>query len=103
MTDAMWATLGTIGVGLLVAGVLAIIVEMVLLAVWGLAMARRARELSLRIDRERALIESDAERLKSAIEETRALWRPYRRYLRWVQHPLLLALLGSFRRRIAAR
>jgi hypothetical protein len=99
----MWATLGTIGVVLLVIGVLTIIGEMVLLAVWGLAMARRARELSQRIDGERALIEADVERLKSAIEETRALWRPYRRYLRWVQHPLVIALLGSFRRRMATR
>ncbi|OLC26731.1 MAG: hypothetical protein AUH40_03195 [Chloroflexi bacterium 13_1_40CM_65_17] len=103
MTDSMWATLGTIGIGLLVVGVLVIIMEMVLLAVWGLAMARRARELSRRIDGERALIQADVERLKRAIEETKALWRPYRRYLRWVRHPLVIALLGSYRRRMAAR
>ena len=103
MTDAAWATLGTIGVGLLVFGMLAIIVEMVLLAVWGLAMARRTRELSERIAGERALIQADVERLKRAIEETKGLWRPYRRVLRWVRHPLVLALLGSYRRRMTAR
>jgi len=43
------------------------------------------------------------ERLKRAIEETKALWRPYRRYLRWVRHPLVIALLGSYRRRMVAR
>jgi hypothetical protein len=99
----MWAALGTIGVGLLVAGVLAIIVEMVLLAVWGLAMARRTRELNQRIAGERALVQADVERLKRAIEEARALWQPYRRVLRWVQHPLVIALLGSYRRRMTAR
>jgi hypothetical protein len=99
----MWAALGTIGVGLLVAGVLAIIVEMVLLAVWGLAMARRTRELNQRIAGERALVQADVERLKRAIEEARALWPPYRRVLRWVQHPLVIALLGSYRRRMTAR
>ena len=103
MTDAMWATLGAIGVGLLVGSVLVIIVEMVLVAVWGLSIARRARELSQRIDGERTLIQADIERLKRAIEETRALWRPFRRFLRWVNHPIVIALLGSYRRRMAAR
>lgn len=104
MTNATRELLGTIGVWLLVAGALAIVVEMVLLAVWGLAIGRRTRELSAGIEGERVQIQADAERLKRAIEETRALWRPYRRALRWARHPLVLALLGSYRRRrMAAR
>ncbi len=103
MTDATWAVLGTIGIWLLVAAALAIIVEVVLVAVWGLAFGRRLRELTRRVESERALIQVDVERLKRAIEETKALWRPYRRFLRWVRHPLVLALLGSYRRRMAAR
>jgi hypothetical protein len=93
--------LGTIGIWLLVAGALAIIAEMVLVAVWSVALGRRMRELTERIEGERAQIKADVERLARAIEETKALWQPYRRLLRWLRHPLVLALLGSYRRRMA--
>ncbi len=95
--------LGTIGIWLLVAAVIAIIVELTLMAVWGLAMGRRMQALSQRLASQRAEIEADVEKLRRAIEETRALWRPYGRVLRWLRHPLVLALLGSYRRRMAAR
>jgi hypothetical protein len=95
--------LGTIGIWLLVGAVIAIIVELTLMAVWGLAMGRRMQALSLRLASQRAEIEADVEKLRRAIEETRALWQPYRRILRWLRHPLLIALLGSYRRRMAAR
>ena len=95
--------LGTIGIWLLVAAVIAIIVELTLMAVWGLAMGRRMHALSQRLARQRAEIEADVEKLRRAIEETRALWQPYGRVLRWLRHPLVLALLGSYRRRMAAR
>lgn len=95
--------LGTIGVWLLVAGGLAIIIEMAMVAVWGARMSRRSRALSERIESERILIQADVERLKRAIEETRMLWRPYRRILRWLRHPLVVALIGSYRRRMAGR
>jgi hypothetical protein len=95
--------LGTIGVWLLVAAVIAIIVELTLMALWGFAMGRRMQALSQRLASQRAEIEADVEKLRRAIEETRALWQPYRRVLRWLQHPLVLALLGSYRRRMAAR
>ena len=95
--------LGTIGVWLLVAAVIAIIVELALVAVWGLALGRRMQALSQRLASQRAEIEADVEKLRRAIEETRALWQPYRRVLRWLRHPLVLALLGSYGRRMAAR
>jgi len=103
VTEGTRELLGTIGIGLVVVGGIGIIVEMALLAVWGLALGRRMRELAGRIESERAQIQADVERLTRAIEETRMLWRPYRRYLRWVRHPLVIALLGSYRRRMAAR
>lgn len=103
MTDATTALLGTIGIWLLVGGVLGIIIEMALVAVWGVRMSRRSRALAERIESERILIRADVERLKRAIEETRMLWRPYRRILRWLRHPLVLALIGSYRRRMATR
>jgi hypothetical protein len=97
------ALLGTIGIWLLVAGVLVIFVEMAVVAVWGVAMGRRMRALAVRIESERVDLQADVARLKLAIEETRKLWQPYRRILRWLQHPLVVALLGSYRRRRAAR
>jgi hypothetical protein len=92
-------TLGWVGVGLLVAGGLAIVVESVVAAWWGMAIARRALTLSQRLETERRLVESDLEKLRLALEETKRLWRPYRLILRWVRHPLVIALLGSYRRR----
>ena len=92
-------TLGWVGVGLLVAAGLAIVVEGVVAAWWGMAVARRALTLSQRLETERRLVESDLEKLRLALEETKRLWRPYRMILRWVRHPLVIALLGSYRRR----
>ena len=103
MTPATQALLGTIGIWLLVAGVLAIVVEMVLVAMWGLALGRRARALSERGESERSQIRADVERLRQAIEEMKVLWRPYRRVLRWLRHPLVVALLGSYRRRLVSK
>ena len=97
------ATLGAIGIWLLAAAVIAIIIELTLMALWGLAMGRRMQALSERLASQRAEIESNVEKLRRAIEETRVLWRPYRRILRWLRHPLVIALLGSYRRRLAAR
>jgi hypothetical protein len=95
--------LGWIGVWLLVAAGLAILVEAILMAVWGTAMSRRARVLAQQLEAERGLIEADLRRLRLAIEETERLWRPYRRALRWLRHPLVIALVASYRRRAAAR
>jgi sirohydrochlorin ferrochelatase len=103
VTEANLATLGTIGVWLLVAGVLVLIVELVLMAVWGLAMSRRMVALTASLSSQRVEIQADIERLQRAIEETRALWRPYARALRTLNHPLLLAVFASLRRRRAAR
>ena len=103
MTQATLATLGTIGIWLLVAAALMLIVELVLVAVWGAAMSRRMLALNQSISSQRAEIQADLERLRRAIEETRVLWRPYRRILRTLNHPLLLAVFASLRRRRAAR
>jgi hypothetical protein len=92
-------TLGWVGVGLLVAAGVAIVVESVVAAWWGMAVARRALTLSQRLETERRLVESDLEKLRLALEETKRLWRPYRMILRWLRHPLVIAMLGSYRRR----
>ena len=89
-------SLGWIGVWLLVAGVVAIVAEGVLLAVWGMAVAKRSRALQELVETERGLIEADLKRLQDALEETRRLWRPYRRVLRWLRHPITIALMQSY-------
>jgi hypothetical protein len=91
--------LGWVGVGLLVAAGLAISVEAVLAAIWGRAVAKRAVKLSELLNSERGMLQADLETLRLALEETERLWQPYRTILRWVNHPLIIALLGSYRRR----
>jgi hypothetical protein len=92
-------TLGWVGVGLLVAASLAVVVEAILAAVWGVAVARRSMKLSERLQAERGVLNADMERLRLSIEEMKRLWRPYRTVLRWLGHPLTIALLQSYRRR----
>jgi hypothetical protein len=92
-------TLGWVGIGLLVAASLAIVVEAVLAAVWGTAVAKRAVKLSELLNSERGLLQADLETLRWALEETERLWRPYRTILGWLNHPLSIALLASYRRR----
>jgi hypothetical protein len=95
--------LGWIGVWLLVAGFVAIVAEGVLVGLWGLAFAKRSRALQERIETERGLIEADVKRLQDALEETRRLWQPYRRALRWLRHPITIALMQSYAGRRAGR
>lgn len=92
-------TLGWVGIGLLVVAGLAIIVEGALAAVWGMAVARRTKTLSERLQTEGRLLEEDLERLRLAMEETKRLWRPFRIILRWLGHPLTIALWQSYLRR----
>jgi hypothetical protein len=93
-------TLGWVGVSLLVAAGLAIVAEAVVAAWWAMAVAKHAVTLSGRVETERRLVEADLEKLRRALEETKRLWRPYRTVLRWLQHPVVIALLGSYRRRL---
>lgn len=95
--------LGWIGAWLLVAAAVAIVAEAVLVGLWGFAFVKRSRVLAERIETERGMIEADLKRLRDAIEETRRLWKPYRRALRWVRHPIAIALLQSYAGRRASR
>lgn len=101
MTQINEATLGTVGLWLLVAAGLVLIVELVLVAVWGVAMSRRMLALNESVSTQRAAIQADLERLRRAIDETKVLWQPYSQVLRTLNHPLVLAVLASVRRRRA--
>lgn len=95
------STIGWVGVWLLVGSAVVIVIEGAAAARWGLAMARRTRALSEQLEAERGLIEEDVKRLRLALEETGRLWKPYRRALRWLRHPIAIALLQSYARRRA--
>lgn len=96
--------LGWIGVWLLVFSILAIAVECAVAALWSVRIARKGSQLSARLAAQQAALRSDLERLLASMEDMHVLWQPYRRLLRWLRHPLMLALLQSvLRRRSSAR
>jgi hypothetical protein len=92
---------GWVGVWLLVAGAVAIVIEGVLAAVWALAVGKRTRVLAERLQAEQTMLEEDVRRLRLALQEMELLWQPYGRALRWLRHPLIVALLQSYARRRA--
>ena len=95
---------GLIGAWLLVVGVLAIASEGALAAVWSVRLSKRARLAQEELLVERGRIEADIERLRLALAETEVLWQPYGRLLRWLRHPIAIALLQSYaRRRVRVR
>jgi hypothetical protein len=96
--------LGWVGVWLLVLGVAAVLGELALMGVWTVRLARRSRAWSGRLAEQQSQLRADVERLQASIAETGVLWQPYRRLLRWLRHPIAIALLQSYaRRRAAAR
>jgi hypothetical protein len=96
--------LGWLGVWLLVLGVVLIIVEGALAGIWSARLSKCAQTLNGQLAIERGLLESDLRKLRMMLEETQMLWQPYRRLLRWLRHPLVIALMQSYaKRRLAAR
>ena len=95
------ADLGWIGIGMLVLGVLLIVLEGVLAMLWTLSLSRKARALSAMLASQQAEVQADIGRLMASLEEMRELWKPYRRLLRLLRHPLTIALMQSYARRRA--
>src|SRR2546422_3035832 len=96
--------LGWIGVWLLLLGVLAIVLQGVFAAIWTARIVKRSRALRGALASEQAKLQAESARLQAALVEMDLLWRPYRRLLGWLRHPIGIALLQSFaRRRAAAR
>lgn len=96
-------TYGWVGVGLLVGSVVAILIEGALAAVWSAALTKQTRSLTEYVEQETGALKADVARLVLALEETERLWQPYKRLLRWLRHPLTIALWQSYRRRASAR
>ncbi len=92
--------LGWLAVWLFAGSSAVIVIELAVAGLWSMRLARRGRALALTLQAERGLLQADLERLRAAIEEMRVLWQPYRRVLRWLRHPLVVALIGYYRRRL---
>jgi hypothetical protein len=95
-------TVAAIGPWLLVFGVAVILVEAAVAGVWTMRLARQGRTLAAMLQREQALVRADLQQLQATLEETRRLWEPWRRGLRWLRHPLVAAVLASLWRRATA-
>lgn len=96
--------LGLVGIWLLLVSVVVIAAEGALAAVWSLRLSRKARALNERLAEERGRLQADVDRLRLALAEMEVLAQPYGRLLRWLRHPIAIALLRSYaRRRAAAR
>jgi hypothetical protein len=95
--DPQW-----IGIWLLIGSVVVIMLEGVLAAIWSVRLSRKARAVSVLISSHQAALNADLERLRANIAEMDELWRPYRRLLRLLRHPITIALMQSLVRRGAA-
>jgi hypothetical protein len=95
--------LGWAGVGMAVAGLLVIAVELALVLPRAIRLTKRLRELNLLLDNNLQLTKNELQLLQQAALQTQSLLRPYRRMRRWLAHPLTVALFASYRRRAAAR
>jgi hypothetical protein len=89
------------GPWLLVLAGAVIVIEGTISAVWTVRLARQGRALAAMLERERGFVQADIARLRATLDETRRLWEPWRRALRWLRHPLVAAVLASLRRRLA--
>lgn len=88
-----------IGIWLLVFSAVVIVIELAIGGIWAARLGRRAQRLSAQLAADQRAIQADVERLKAAMAETVALWQPYRRLLRYLRHPLAIALMQSYARR----
>ncbi len=94
---------GQIGIYLLIAAAVVIVIECGLAAWWSVRIAQRSQALNEKLLSERANLEAGVARLQMTLEEMGMLWQPYNRLLSWVQHPLAIAVIQSFVRRVAVR
>jgi multidrug efflux pump subunit AcrA (membrane-fusion protein) len=93
--------LAVLGIWLLVFAFAVIVVELALAGYWTARVARRAQVLSAQLASQQAVLQADVERLRANLAETQLLSQPYRRVLRLLRHPITIALMQSFARRMA--
>lgn len=82
-----------------VAGLLAIVIELALIAPRAIRLLKKGRMLTAMLEENLRLTNHELEILRQSQAETRALLKPYRRVARYLRNPLVVALLASYRRR----
>jgi K+-sensing histidine kinase KdpD len=92
-------SLSVIGIWLLVSSFVLIVLEGAVAGIWTARLARRSKQMSSQLATEQRLLQADIEKLHEALAETQVLWQPYRRLLRFLRHPIVIALMQSFARR----
>jgi hypothetical protein len=90
---------GWIGVWMLVLGCLLMVAEVLWVLPLALGVRRRALALQDLAFREEGAGRAELALLRRLLEESDLALRPYRRLRRWLAHPLVPALLESYRRR----
>jgi hypothetical protein len=80
-----------------------VLVELLVSVPLLLRLRSRIRQLAALLESEAAFTTAELERLRLARARMRVLVRPYRRAWKYVRHPLLVALLASYRQRRRAR
>lgn len=91
-----------IGIWLLIGSVVLIVIEAMLAGLWTARLARRGQALTKQLQQRQVELKADIDQLQQSLAETVALWQQYERWLRWLRHPLTVALLQSYARRRAA-
>jgi hypothetical protein len=82
-------------------GGLVIVVELLIAVPLVIRLRRRIAQLSGLVALDAGVAESELLRLQLALADSRRLLLPYRRLLKYLRHPLVIALLASLRRRRA--
>ena len=82
-------------------GGLVIVVELLIAVPLVIRLRRRVAQLSGLVALDAGVAESELLRLQLALADSRRLLLPYRRLLKYLRHPLVIALLASLRRRRA--
>jgi hypothetical protein len=92
----------SIGLGMIILGIVAVLVELGLVAFHAHRLERRVANLRGLITLETGLMMIDLAHLGRLRQERERALRPFRRLQRMAGHPITAALLGSLRRRLLA-
>ncbi len=86
-----------------ITGLVLVFLELLLTLPRLLRLTKRLNELNLLLEDNLRLTHDELQILHQARSETRLLLGPFRKLGWWLGHPLTLALLASYRRRLATR
>lgn len=89
---------GWVGVDMAAVGFGLVLIELLLIVLRFQRLTKRVEELNLLLENGIRLSNDEIRILRESTSQTAALLRPYHRIARRLRHPLVLALLASYRR-----